>query len=57
MQKTIVSTKDLVKIYDTGEVKVKALNGISLELQQGEMVAVMGPRAAGKLHCSIAYQD
>jgi len=60
VQKTIVSTKDLVKIYDTGEVKVKALNGISLELQQGEMVSVMGPSGCGKttlLNCLSGLDD
>ncbi len=59
-QKTIVSTKDLVKIYDTGEVKVTALNGISMELQQGEMVAVMGPSGCGKttlLNCLSGLDD
>jgi putative ABC transport system ATP-binding protein len=59
-KKTIVSTKDLVKIYDTGEVKVTALNGISMELQQGEMVAVMGPSGCGKttlLNCLSGLDD
>lgn len=44
----IINTKGLVKIYDTGEVKVNALKGIDMEVKEGEMVAVMGPSGCGK---------
>ncbi|HZD59268.1 MAG TPA: ABC transporter ATP-binding protein [Anaerolineae bacterium] len=44
----IISTSDLQKTYDTGEVKVNALKGIDFEVQRGEMVAVMGPSGCGK---------
>jgi len=60
MAKTIIETKDVVKIYDTGDVKVKALNGISITLKKGEMVAVMGPSGCGKttlLNCLSGIDD
>lgn len=39
---------DVFKTYDTGTAKVPALQGISLAIQPGEMVAVMGPSGCGK---------
>ncbi len=39
---------DVFKTYDTGTAKVPALQGISLAIEPGEMVAVMGPSGCGK---------
>ena len=45
---TVISVKNLVKTYVVGEVEVKALRGVNLEVQQGEFLAVSGPSGSGK---------
>ena len=45
---TIVEATEVCKTYDTGRVRVNALNGVDLSLRRGEMVAVMGPSGCGK---------
>jgi putative ABC transport system ATP-binding protein len=45
---------DLVKTYGTGEVAVRALDGVNVEFHRGRFTAVMGPSGSGKstlMHC------
>lgn len=44
----IIKTEKLLKVYDTGVVKVEALKGIDFEVDKGEYVAVMGASGSGK---------
>lgn len=48
MSDTLIELRDLVKIYDTGAVKVLGLNRINLEIKRGEFVAIMGQSGSGK---------
>ncbi|MBN9502522.1 MAG: ABC transporter [Armatimonadetes bacterium 55-13] len=44
----VVRTVDLVKQYGEGEAAVRALNGVSCEIYQGEYLSIMGPSGSGK---------
>ena len=47
-EQPIVEAQGIHKTYDTGKVRVNALNGVNLTLERGEMVAIMGPSGCGK---------
>jgi putative ABC transport system ATP-binding protein len=44
----VIDIRDLVKIYTLGEVEVRALDGVSLRVDEGDFVAIMGPSGSGK---------
>lgn len=45
---TVISVRDLYKIYTIGTNKVRALNGVSFDINRGEFVAIVGTSGSGK---------
>jgi len=47
-KKTIIELKDIVKTFPVGDDEITILHGISLNIQQGEFVSIVGPSGNGK---------
>jgi len=45
---TMIALSDVRKFYDMGDVQVRALDGVSMTIERGEYIAVMGPSGSGK---------
>lgn len=48
MRDSIIFAEGVHKIYGTGSLTVNALNGITIQVERGEMIAIMGPSGCGK---------
>lgn len=46
--KTIIKLEEVWKVYKMGEIEVNALQGLNLDVNQGEFLAIMGPSGSGK---------
>jgi putative ABC transport system ATP-binding protein len=60
MSEVVIEGRSVVKTYDSGDVKVKALSGINVQIEKGEMVSIMGPSGCGKttfLNCFSGIDD
>jgi putative ABC transport system ATP-binding protein len=44
----LIEARDITKIYQLGDVELKALDGVSITINKGEFLAIMGPSGSGK---------
>ncbi len=39
----LIETRDISKVYSLGDVSLKALHGVTVDIEKGEFIAIMGP--------------
>jgi putative ABC transport system ATP-binding protein len=44
----VIDVRDVTRVYELGDIEVRALNGVSMTIERGELVAVMGSSGSGK---------
>ncbi|XCB29658.1 ABC transporter ATP-binding protein [Arcanobacterium hippocoleae] len=55
----VVKIDNLVKVFGTGENEVRAVDGVSADIERGKLTAVMGPSGSGKstlMHCVVGLE-
>ena len=48
MMKTVIETKNIFKTFGEGDLTVKALNHVDIQIKEGEFTALVGPSGSGK---------
>jgi len=48
VSEAVITIENIIKTYEMGEIEVKALRGVSLEVRRGEFISIMGPSGSGK---------
>ena len=48
MMKTVIETKNIFKTFGEGDLTVKALNDVDIQIKEGEFTALVGPSGSGK---------
>lgn len=45
---SLIEAKEITKVYQLGDIEVRALDGVSVTIEEGEFLAIMGPSGSGK---------
>lgn len=56
----IIKVRGLTKVFGKGDAEVHALRGVDLDIQEGQLTAIMGPSGSGKstlMHCVVGLEE